>query len=266
VAGNDKYIDPAKLKSYKDNFITNVNKILCILDNNHINATFFVLGKIAEEMPDIIAQINNSGHEIACHSYDHKPIYKHTKSSFGNDLLKCKDAIGNAIGAAPIGFRAPNFSINKKTLWAIDILSELDFLYDSSIYPISIHPEYGLAKSDLEPYKYTNGVIEFPMSVYDKFIIRIPCSGGAYLRFYPYSAFSAMFGYSSRTHNPAIFYIHPWELGHSAPPQSMDIVMKFRQKYNISNTYNKLNILTHEYDFTSFKDYIISNNLFYNEH
>ena len=184
----------------------NTLKILEILNQFNIKATFFTLGWIAENHPSLIQQIHLDGHEIACHSYSHRLVYNLTPEEFLHDTKKSKDILEQLTGTKVNGYRAPSYSITKKSLWALQILNELGFSYDSSIFPIH-HDRYGLPEAPRHPFTWelsssqpeiiqqpqktaqSQGayqLIEYPISTSLLFGRKIPVSGGGYFRLFPY--------------------------------------------------------------------------------
>jgi polysaccharide deacetylase family protein (PEP-CTERM system associated) len=243
----------------KTNIINNTKELLRILKVNNATATFFVLGKLAEDIPNLINEIYDSGHEIANHGYSHISINNLSPVDFKLDLERSSDAIYKVCKSYTTGFRAPYFSINSKTLWSIDILKQLGFKYDSSVQPFGYHPDYGMKNSSSQIYRFDNGLIEIPMSVTKTFGFKIPCSGGAYFRFYPYKIFSHLFRTSNEQNNYSIFYIHPWELGGKSDSKENFNFAKFRKYYNSEFTINKLEKLFSEFSFVSVQNYLNKN-------
>lgn len=179
-----------------DLIIEMTKPILDLLDYHETRATFFVLGEVAEKYPDLILEIYNKGHEIASHSYSHRTIGELGRDEFESDIRKSKIILERITGDKVIGFRAPTFSINNNTIWALDILEKLNFIYDSSIFPIKT-PLYGIPNAPLHPYfpsridlskeDMLHGfkIKEIPLTVYRLCSLNIPISGGFYLRRIP---------------------------------------------------------------------------------
>jgi len=194
----------------------NTLRLLDVLDNYGVKATMFVLGKFSEKYPEIIKKIQCNGHEIACHGYGHVEIFKQNYKSFKMDVKRAKDGLEQIIGKPVIGYRAPDFSIINSSLWALEVLSELGFQYDSSIFPIK-HNRYGISNwpTSIQNVILDNGgsILEFPLSTYKFGNLNIPVSGGGYFRLFP----SMLFCYFIKNilrERPFIFYMHPYELDH----------------------------------------------------
>jgi polysaccharide deacetylase family protein (PEP-CTERM system associated) len=258
----DEHHDSTDIKlitACKSDLWKNTSDLLELLMENNIKATFFVLGKLAESEPELVRNIAQQGHEIACHGFNHKSIKEMTPDDFRKDIELSINAIKNACGIIPRGYRAANFSIVKETMWAIDILKEFDFQYDSSIQPIKIHPGYGIGDIEMRPFKFESGIIEIPLSCAEVLKMRIPCSGGAYFRFYPYIIFNYLFRKCNKQERPGIFYIHPWELSNSYSEASG--IKKFRKYYNNHKTIEKLERLVNDFKFVTMRDLIREMNL-----
>jgi polysaccharide deacetylase family protein (PEP-CTERM system associated) len=226
-------------------------RLLALLSDHGVRATFFVLGWIAERHPGLVADIAARGHEIASHGYAHRPLTELRPEEFEADLRRSVDAIGAACGRRPLGYRAPAFSIVRQTLWAIDILQRNGFSYDSSVYPIGIHPDYGLAAAPLLPFRHPNGLPEIPLSVAELGFFRFhaPCGGGGYLRQLPYGVFSHLVRRCQRQGRPLNFYIHPWELDPAQPRARLSPVRRWRHYGNLSTVETKLQRLLTDFRF-----------------
>jgi polysaccharide deacetylase family protein (PEP-CTERM system associated) len=164
-------------------------RLLALFEQHNTRATFFVLGWVAERLPDLIRKVEAQGHEIGVHGYNHLLLTEITPQEFEEDLAKALEAIEKCgVKTRPIGFRAPSFTVVEKTKpWALPILEKYQFKYDSSVFPIGFHPDYGVANAPLKPYKITDGLYEFPMSVMEMFGRRFPFGGGGYFRLFPYA-------------------------------------------------------------------------------
>jgi polysaccharide deacetylase family protein (PEP-CTERM system associated) len=232
----------------------NTKRLLDKLDKFGIKATFFILGWIAEKSPSLIREIELRGHEIGFHTYSHKMLTELTEEEFISDLKKGLDALKNSgIESDIIGFRAPSFSITKETLWALDILRDFGFKYDSSVFPVSFHPDYGIPDSPLESYEIIPGLIEFPVSVSKSFGRNIPCSGGGYFRLLPYGATKYLLKNINEAGRPFVFYLHPWEIDKEQPKIKLPLSKSFRHYNNIGKTERRLDSLFGDFQFTTLK-------------
>ena len=153
VSAFEDIISPDDWESYESRVENNTQTILKILDSNNIKATFFIVGWIAERNIDLVKEIAQKGHQIGCHSYLHRKVYDLTPDEFRNDTKKAKTILEKITGTEITGYRAPSYSITKKSLWALDILAELGFTYDSSIFPIH-HDIYGIPDAPRYPFQW----------------------------------------------------------------------------------------------------------------
>lgn len=233
----------------------NTVRILELLRKSDVKATFFVLGWIADRFPELIETISLEGHEIASHGYSHTLLTSMSKEAFGQDLELSKKAIFSACGIDPKGYRAPAFTIVKSTIWALDVLRKQSFVYDSSIYPISSHPDYGIANAPMDIHK-TSGIIEVPLSCAQIMGATVPCSGGAYFRFAPFFLYKQLVDNLVRSGRSLIFYIHPWEIDEKMPMVSLPPLNRLRHYTNTSSTMRKLEQLLDRYEFTSIQEVI----------
>ncbi len=159
-------------------------RVLDFLDTVHVRGTFFVLGEVAAEHPDLVRRISDTGHEIAFHSFDHRPLTEETPDRFRELTLKGKALLEDLTGSQVIGFRAPTFSLVRSSLWVVDLLQEMEFLYSSSVLPAS-NPLYGFPGAPQTPFKWPNGLIELPVPVARLGRLSVPYLGGIYLRYLP---------------------------------------------------------------------------------
>ena len=253
-----KVIKFSEWEKYESRVEKNTEKILEILAEKNVKATFFVVGWIAERFPHLIKRIHNEGHKIASHTYKHQLIYTQTPQEFRSDLRKSKIILEDIIQEKILGFRAPSYSITKNSLWALEILMEEGFSYDSSIFPI-YHDRGGLPFAERFPFKIYNHkyyIWEFPISTFKILNQNIPFSGGGYLRFFPYRVISWMIKRLNQKNRPAIVYIHPWELDPYQPKIKVNFLCKVRHYYNLEKTEKKLRKLLDDFKFVSVEDFI----------
>lgn len=199
----------------------NTARTLALLERTGCRATFFVLGWLAEREPELIRELVDAGHEIACHSHLHRRLQTLKPSEFRQDLRRSRNAIEDASGTKVIGFRAPTFSITKQSLWALDILAEEGFEYDSSIFPIR-HDSYGIpdAPRSAHEIQLPSGqtIWEIPPSTVRMGRMNVPFGGGGYLRLMPmFFTRWAIETVHRRDRQPIIVYFHPWELDPEQP-------------------------------------------------
>ncbi len=233
--------------------VDNTRKILRLLSKHNTKATFFVLGWIAEKVPYLIKEIESDGHEIATHGYSHSLITQMIPKEFEDDIKKAFEVTASVSNQSIIGFRAPSFTITKNTMWALPILKDNGIKYDSSVFPVGFHPDYGINDSDLNIHQL-NGITEVPLSVAEIFGKKVPCSGGGYFRIFPYSITKKLINTCNKQGRPVIFYIHPWEVDPGQPKRTLPFSKKIRHYYNLENTEKRLGKLLSDFEFQTIKE------------
>ena len=229
----DKYVDPKK-EDYE--IEKNVDVVLNVLEEVRVKATFFVVGRIAKSVPQVVTSIAKAGHEVGCHNYKHLRIFDIEKETFRKNISETKKTLEDISGQQVYGFRAPDFSITEKSIWALDILKELGFVYDTSIYPFGLHDVYGIKDAEVSVHILPNGLIEFPMSTTEIAGKRIPFGGGGYFRLYPIWLTKIFMKKLNRSGTPGMFYIHPYEIGPIIPKiKELSSYRKFRHYYHCAN-------------------------------
>lgn len=227
----------------------NTDRILALLSTHHVRATFFVLGWVAERHPNLVRRIDVEGHEIGAHTYWHRLLYDTTPDELREDLRLNVHAISSVTGKPVLGFRAPSYSLTTRSLWALDILREEGFDYDSSVYPVGFHPRYGLPDAPKEPFEHRNGLLEFPLPVRTVFGQTIPVATGAYFRIFPYSFTRSSIHRANRSKIPVTVNIHPWELDPEQPRLPMPRKYRWRHHWNLARTEPRLASLLEEFEF-----------------
>jgi polysaccharide deacetylase family protein (PEP-CTERM system associated) len=244
----------------------NTNRLLDMLSKYKVQATFFVLGNVAHQYPSLIKRIVLEGHEIGAHGYEHKYIFKMKPDEFREEIKRAKGEIEDLSGAQVIGHRAPAFSITKGVFWAVDILLELGFLYDSSIYPIQ-GKRYGIGDSIKTVYRWPNGLHEIPLSCLEILGKKIPVAGGGYIRHFPYWCTQFALSRLEKLKRPAAVYMHPYEFEDSYPEidsPNKPIPMKLRihtflQAHNRGKKqWGKLTKLLSDFQFVPLKNLLKS--------
>ena len=250
-------VKPENWDRFSNRVESNTMRVLDIFDRHDTRATFFILGWVAERYPQIVREIDRRGHEIACHSYRHKLVYDMTLEEFREDTGKAKDILEGIVGKRIYGYRAPSYSITKKSMWALEILRETGFLYDSSIFPI-VHDRYGYPEFHRFPMVLetpSGGILEIPLSTIRIFNRNIPAVGGGYLRIFPLLftewAINSLNGKESK---PAILYFHPWEIDADQPRINGSSLSMFRHYTNIGKTENRIDHLLKTFPFGSIAD------------
>lgn len=241
--------------NYEDRVVENTHKILDILAEANVKATFFTLGYVADQFPALIRRVADAGHEIALHGYYHRQVFRLTPQAFRTDLIRGREAVEEASGQKVFGHRAPMFSINRSALWAFDVLRELGFLYDSSVFPTR-NMLYGYPEAPRTPYRpfKDSNFTEFPMSTVEVMGRKLPISGGFYMRFLPYAIFRQGVRLLSEEGLPLIFYLHPWEIDPDHPRPSLrwqTMRERFTHYWGLHTVEKKLKLLLQDFKFTS---------------
>ena len=235
----------------------NTKRVLDLFDECGVKGTFFILGWVADRYPGLVREIVRRGHEPACHSYWHRLIYNLTPDEFRADTLKAKDCIEQAAGEAVFGYRAPSFSIVAKSSWAFDVLAELGFQYDSSVFPVS-HDTYGVPGAPREPFQIMTAsgpIIEFPMTTFKVGNSpNLPVAGGGYLRILPDWYTRLGVSRAAKEGIPVISYIHPWELDPEQPRIVAGLRSRIRHYTNLKATARKLKDLIQSGSYTNFRE------------
>jgi polysaccharide deacetylase family protein (PEP-CTERM system associated) len=235
----------------------NTHRILDLLDACNVQATFFILGWVAERYPRLVRDIVQRGHEPACHSYWHRLIYTFTPDEFRSDTRQAKEAIEQAAGEPVSGYRAPSFSIVSRSAWAYDVLAELGFTYDSSVFPVR-HDMYGVPDAPRAPFQVETpfgSIIEFPMATFHVGAgPNLPVGGGGYLRIFPMWYTQLGLKQAWKEGLPVVTYVHPWELDPDQPKIHASLKSRVRHYTNLSTTAGRLKRLIRLGDFTSFRN------------
>ncbi|MEM8815835.1 MAG: XrtA system polysaccharide deacetylase [Pseudomonadota bacterium] len=230
------------------------DKALEILDEANARATFFVLGWVAERCPEVVRAIVAAGHELASHGYNHDLVYELGPERFREDVRRSKSLLEDIGGVEILGYRAPNFSITSESLWAPEILLELGFSYDSSVYPTSMHDRYGLDDYGDKPFDWPCGLREVPLAVATIGKSNLPVSGGGYFRLFPYSLTRAALKGINRKDTNFTFYLHPWELDPGQPREKrVRLSHRFRHYVNLKSTADKLRRLVNDFEFDTIR-------------
>ncbi len=236
----------------------NTYKILHLLERRGIKATFFVLGWVAERHPRLVKEIASLGHEIASHGYSHELITAQTPALFREDVRRAKGILEDLVGASVTGYRAPTFTITPETEWALPILVEEGYVYDSSIFPV-IHDSYGFRGANpwCHQLNTTSGPLwEVPPSTIQLAGIRIPIAGGGYFRLFPYPVLRWMLRQVEAQGHPLVVYLHPWELDPHQPRMNGPLLSRFRHYVNLQRTEERLARLIEDFSFAPVREVI----------
>lgn len=242
----------------------NTDRLLATFDEAGVSATFFVLGWVAEKFPELVGRIHNAGHEIACHGFSHRLVFNQTISEFRQETVRTKSFLEDLTGCSVDGYRAASYSITKRSLWALDILVEAGFRYDSSIFPVH-HDRYGIPNAPRHIFQFVTSsgkpLIEFPLSTAQVAGMRMPVAGGGYFRLFPYWLTRYGLRKIANTEKRAfIFYLHPWEIDVDQPRISAGLLSRFRHYTNLSRCESRLRRLLGDFEFSSAREVIARTN------
>ncbi len=244
----DGIVPRSEWAAMESRVVANTTKLLDLFEEFGVKSTFFVLGWVAERHPDLVRSIAGKGHEVASHGYAHRLIYDQTPAAFREDVRRAKHLLEDSSGGRVLGYRAPSYSITPRSLWALDILLEEGYEYDSSIFPIR-HDRYGIPVSDRRPYPITRQagtLLEVPGSTARLGPLNLPVAGGGYFRILPYGWTRWGIDRVNRLESrPVVFYLHPWEIDPDQPRLAAGLLGRFRHYRNLNATEERLrNLLT----------------------
>ena len=228
-----------------------LERLLGLLDAAGVKATFFLLGPIAQEHPDLVRAIAAGGHELGCHGWSHDLLYTMTPARMREETRRAADSIASLVGKPVTAYRAAYFSITRESLWALDELAALGFRYDSSIFPVR-NWRYGIPDFEPRPQRIetpAGPIYELPISVRRVLGKNLPLSGGAYFRIYPYAVTRSNLRAVEAEGTAAVFYLHPWELDPDHPRVRFDWKARFTHYVNLGSTEPKLARLLREFRF-----------------
>ena len=242
-----------------------IEPFLTLLDRYQVQATFFVVGDVLRHHPDLVRRIYSAGHEIGCHGWSHRPLWTLAPRRFAQELAEFdRDAAGIVPLDEVIGFRAPTFSIDARTWWALGVLRRHGFRYDSSVFPMRT-PLYGIEGAPRRPHRPANvevhaaegqeSLVEFPMTVCRWAALDLPVSGGFYLRAMPLSLLSLLLRRVNRGGDPFVLYLHPWEADSQTPRvRGLGPMQRFVTYYNAGSVLTKLEALLQRFRFAPLRE------------
>jgi len=254
VAALSNSIKVSDWASISPRVVDNTKRLLDIFEQHNVKATHFILGWVAEKFPELIREIDARGHEIASHGYSHQLVYNQSHELFRQETIISKQLLEDIIGKAVIGYRAASYSITNKSLWALDILCELEFKYDSSIFPIR-HDRYGIPDAETLPHKLKTisggEIAEFPLTTSSIFGFKLPAAGGGYFRLYPYFLSKYLLSKVQKDKKPFVFYLHPWEVDPDQPRVKAGALSTFRHYNNLNKCQDRLSKLLKDFSFNT---------------
>lgn len=252
VSAFDGVVPRSRWDALESRVCANTERVLAILDEAGVTATFFVLGWVGERYPGLVRQIAANGHEIASHGYAHRLVYDQSPVAFREDVRKAKGLLEDVAGVRVNGFRAPSYSITPRSLWALDVLIEEGHRYDASIFPIR-HDRYGIPVSAPHVYRIQRdggALVEVPASTLRLGTVNLPVGGGGYFRILPYAWTRwGIARINNVDRRPAVFYLHPWELDPGQPRLAAGLLSTYRHYTNLSRTEQRLRRLLADFAF-----------------
>jgi polysaccharide deacetylase family protein (PEP-CTERM system associated) len=252
VSAFDRVVSRDTWSTFDSRVAANTHRLLDLFDETGVKGTFFTLGWIAANHPELVRDIAARGHEIASHGYNHQLVYMLTPRQFRDDVRTAKAALEDACGRAVIGFRAPSFSIVSSSLWALDILIEEGYRYDTSIFPIH-HDRYGIPDAPRHIHTITRDagtLIEMPASTVKVGSTNLPIAGGGYFRLLPYGFTRwGMRRVNNAERAPVMFYMHPWEIDPDQPRIATGATTRWRHYGGLHRTATRLRRLVRDFRF-----------------
>ena len=261
VSAFERAVDRRQWERLESRVCQNTDRLLQIFADADVRGTFFILGWVADRYPELVRRIAAAGHEVASHGYAHRLVYDQTPDEFREDLRRAKTAIEQASGSAVLGYRAPSYSITDRSRWALEILAEEGYAYDASVFPIH-HDRYGIPDAPRQPHAIqcaAGPLWEVPGSTIRLGSVNLPIAGGGYFRLLPYQ----WTRWGIRRLNdvegqPAIFYLHPWEIDPQQPRIGSGRLTRLRHYRNLDQTERRLRRLLSEFQFGRIREVLAS--------
>jgi polysaccharide deacetylase family protein (PEP-CTERM system associated) len=256
VSAFERLVRYADWDGYESRVNDSVARLLDLLARRQTRATFFVLGWVAERHPGLVRRIAATGHEIASHGWDHARVTSQSPLAFRDSIRRTKIFLEDLAGAPVVGFRAPSFSIVPGKEWALDVLLEEGYRYDSSLFPVRRNG-YGYAAGRRDPHwleRPTGRLAEVPPATLRRWGAQLPAGGGAYFRLLPYSVVRTALRDCERRGVPGTFYIHPWEVDPEQPRIDVPWLTRVRHYGGLERTLPRLERLLGEFRFTAIVD------------
>lgn len=251
---NDLQLSPRQRALLGGRVVEQTERLVTLLKAAGQGGTFFILGEVAEHYPDLVKKLGVDGFELGLHGYDHQLVYKQDKDDFLSETRAGKALVEEVGGSEVIGFRAPSWSITERSLWALRILADMGFQYDSSILPAKAYVG-GVPRSNPFIHRRTEaGIIEVPPSIFRIGRFRLPFSGGLYLRTLPYRFIRYCIKRLNKRGLPAVIYLHPWELDTALPRVAVGWKGRYALYYHLDTVQTKVEQLLAEFSFAPVRE------------
>jgi polysaccharide deacetylase family protein (PEP-CTERM system associated) len=265
VEGFANAIDRSSWEGFRTRVGASTSTLLDLLAQHKVHATFFVLGWVARKHPEIVRRIVAAGHEVASHGMSHRLIYTQSPAEFRRETHDAKALLEDLAQKPVVGYRAATYSITRRSLWALDILYEEGFRYDSSIFPMR-HDRYGIPGAEPRPHVLTtpNGarLVEFPISVLSYHGAKVPVAGGGYFRLFPYRFTRWALRRLNEQRQEFVFYVHPWEVDPEQPRvNDASVLSRFRHYLNLGRCAERLGRLLEDFEFDTMHSVLAQKNL-----
>jgi polysaccharide deacetylase family protein (PEP-CTERM system associated) len=256
VSAFEPYVRRSTWDDFESRVATGVHRLLDLLQHHRAQGTFFVLGWVADRHPLLVRTIANAGHEIASHGWDHRRVTQQSPNAFRESVRRTKRTLEDLVGEPVVGFRAPSFSIVRGHEWALDVLIDEGYTYDSSLFPVP-RRGYGYSGGVQDPHRFrrpSGNLVEVPPTTLRRWGINLPAAGGAYFRLLPYAFARAALRDCGSRGVPGTFYVHPWEVDPEQPRLPVSWATRTRHYGGLDRTMGRLERLLGEFRFTSVRD------------
>ena len=261
VSNFEHVVDRGAWGTLESRVEANTDRLLGMFDAAGVTATFFVLAWVAERVPALVRRIAAAGHEVASHGYGHRLIYDQTPEVFRDDVRRARSLLEDLAGQRVNGYRAPSFSVTARSMWALDVLIEEGYTYDSSIFPVH-HDRYGIPDAERHAGVVTRtsgSIVEVPASTVRLAGVNWPVGGGGYFRLLPYGWTRwGLRRVNDVERAPAVFYLHPWEVDPDQPRLTAPALARYRHYHNLADTAPRLERLMREFPFGTMRELIAS--------
>lgn len=252
VSAFDNVVSRADWGGLESRVSRNTERLLEIFEAAHVRGTFFFLGWVAERFPQLARRVAAAGHEIASHGFNHQLVYSLSADAFRQDVGSAKRLLEDVTGQAVHGYRAPSFSVTKRSLWALDVLIEEGYEYDTSIFPVH-HDRYGIADAPRHAHVITRSVgsiVEMPGSTLRVAGVNLPVAGGGYFRLLPYTwTRLGISRVNAIERKPVVFYLHPWEIDPEQPRFEVPTPTRIRHYTGLATAESRLVRLLKQFRF-----------------
>jgi polysaccharide deacetylase family protein (PEP-CTERM system associated) len=264
VSAFDRVVSRDDWGRLESRVVANTNRLLNVFARAGVTSTFFFLGWVAERFPSLVRAVTAAGHEVASHGYRHQLVYSLAPAVFREDVRSSKRLLEDLSGQRVRGYRAPSFSITKASLWALDVLIEEGFDYDTSIFPVH-HDRYGIADAPRHAYtiqRPSGQITEMPGSTVRLGGVNLPIAGGGYFRLLPYGwTRRGIARVNTLERKPVVFYLHPWEVDPDQPRFPVSATTRIRHYTGLKSTEQRLTTLVAQFQFDSVASVLARSNV-----